>query len=105
MGNIRILITGSNGLLGQKIVGQLIAKQIDFLSIMRDQFGSSIFNAVFSLTSSIPNAASLYQTIYDTPMKDNKVSMMLNTIFKEMENEIRKCWPSHKRKLEEEGVI
>lgn len=81
------------------------AKQIDFLSIMRDQFGSSIFNAVFSLTSSIPNAASLYQTIYDTPMKDNKVSMMLNTIFKEMENEIRKCWPSHKRKLEEEGVI
>ncbi len=37
MGNLRILITGSNGLLGQKIVKQLIAKQIDFLATSKGQ--------------------------------------------------------------------
>ena len=37
MGNLRILITGSNGLLGQKIVKQLIAKQIDFLATSKGE--------------------------------------------------------------------
>jgi len=37
LGNIRILITGSNGLLGQKIVKQLIAKQIDFLATSKGE--------------------------------------------------------------------
>jgi len=37
LGNIKILITGSNGLLGQKIVKQLLAKQVDFLATSKGE--------------------------------------------------------------------
>ncbi|MBL4866752.1 MAG: AAA family ATPase [Pseudomonadales bacterium] len=81
------------------------ARQIDFLNIMRDQFGNSILKSVFALTSAIPNTASLYQTVYDQKKKDTKVLQMLDTLFSELETEIRRSWPSHELALEEEGVI
>lgn len=83
------------------------ARQMDFLTIMRDLFGNSILNSVFAMSSAIPNAASLYQTVYDQNQtkKDAKVLTMLDTVFKEIETDIRRTWPSHQSSLEDEGVI
>jgi len=81
------------------------AKQMDFLTIMRDMFGNSILKSVFAMTSAIPNSASLYQTVYDQTKKDVKVLMMLDTVFNEVETDIRRSWPSHKSALDDEGVI
>lgn len=81
------------------------ARQMDFLNIMRDRFGNSILKSVFAMTSAIPNSASLYQTVYDQTKKDQKTLTMLDTVFSEIEIEIRKCWPSQTMALEEEGVI
>lgn len=80
-------------------------RQMDFLNIMRDQFGNTILNAVFAMTSAIPNSASLYQTVYDQAKKDTKALAMLDKVFSEIETEIRRCWPSHHASLEKEGII
>lgn len=80
-------------------------RQMEFLNIMRDRFGNSILRSVFAMTSAIPNTASLYQTVYDQPKKDSKTMTMLDSVFSEIETEVRKCWPSQAKVLEEEGVV
>lgn len=69
-------------------------RQMDFLDIMRDRFGMSMLRSIFSSTSQIPNAASLYQTLYDLPKgeRDNAVMDMLDEVFGEIEGLIRKSW-------------
>ena len=69
-------------------------RQMDFLDIMRDRFGISMLRSIFSSTSQIPNAASLYQTLYDLPKseRDNAVMDMLDEVFGEIEGLIRKAW-------------
>jgi chromosome partitioning protein len=81
------------------------SKQIDFLEIMRDRFGTSILRSVFAMTSAIPNSASFFQTVFDQKAKDKRVLSMLESVFREIEIEIRKSWPSHRESLINEGVI
>lgn len=70
------------------------ARQMDFLDIMRDRFGLSMLRSIFSSTSQIPNAASLYQTLYDLPKaeRDSATIDMLDEVFGEIEGLIRKSW-------------
>ena len=67
---------------------------MDFLDIMRDRFGLSMLRSIFSSTSQIPNAASVYKTLYDLPKgeRDNTVMDMLDEVFGEIEGLIRKSW-------------
>lgn len=69
-------------------------RQMDFLDIMRDRFGLSMLRSIFSSTSQIPNAASVYKTLYDLPKgeRDNTVMDMLDEVFGEIEGLIRKSW-------------
>lgn len=69
-------------------------RQMDFLDVMRDKFGLSMLRSIFSSTSAIPNAASLYKTLYDLPKseRDNAAIDMLDEVFGEIETLIRKSW-------------
>jgi len=69
-------------------------RQMDFLDVMRDKFGLSMLRSIFSSTSGIPNAASLYKTLYDLPKseRDNSAIDMLDEVFGEIETLIRKSW-------------
>ena len=69
-------------------------RQMDFLDIMRDRFGLTMLRSIFSSTSSIPNAASVYKTLYDLPKgeRDNAAVDMLDEVFSEIEALIRKSW-------------
>jgi len=69
-------------------------RQMDFLDLMRDRFGLSMLRSIFSSTSAIPNAASVYKTLYDLPKgeRDNAVIDMLDEVFGEIEGLIRKSW-------------
>ncbi len=73
--------------------------QMDFLDTMRDQFGSMMTTAVFTMTSAIPNNARFFKTFFDgkfNSKKDEKVKNMLESLFGELEKEIIKCWPSQR---------
>jgi len=69
-------------------------RQMDFLDIMRDRFGLSMLRSIFSSSSQIPNAASVYKTLYDLPKgdRDGAVMDMLDEVFGEIEGLIRKSW-------------
>jgi chromosome partitioning protein len=69
-------------------------RQMDFLDIMRDQFGASMLRSIFSSASAIPNAASVYKTVYDLPKaeRDKGVVDMLDEVFGEVESLLRKSW-------------
>lgn len=69
-------------------------RQMDFLDLMRDRFGLSMLRSIFSSTSAIPNAASVYKTLYDLPKgeRDNAAIDMLDEVFGEIEGLIRKSW-------------
>ena len=75
------------------------ARQMDFLDIMRDRFGLTMLRSIFSSTSAIPNAASVYKTLYDLPKgeRDNSVIDMLDEVFSEIEALIRKSWEEGRR--------
>lgn len=70
------------------------SRQMDFLDIMRDRFGLSMLRSIFTSTSAIPNAASVYKTLYDLPKgeRDNTIIDMLDEVFGEIEALIRKSW-------------
>jgi chromosome partitioning protein len=70
------------------------ARQMDFLDIMRDRFGLSMLRSIFTSTSAIPNAASVYKTLYDLPKgdRDSAIIDMLDEVFGEIEALIRKAW-------------
>lgn len=69
-------------------------RQMDFLDIMRDRFGLSMLRSIFSSSSQIPNAASVFKTLYDLPKseRDNGVMDMLDEVFGEIEGLVRKSW-------------
>jgi|TARA_R110000772_G_scaffold68025_1_gene150687 chromosome partitioning protein len=70
------------------------SRQMDFLDIMRDRFGLSMLRSIFTSASAIPNAASVYKTLYDLPKgeRDNATIDMLDEVFGEIEALIRKAW-------------
>lgn len=70
------------------------ARQMDFLDVMRDKFGLSMLRSIFSSSSAIPNAASLYKTLYDLPKseRDKATIDMLDEVFGEIETLIIKAW-------------
>lgn len=82
-------------------------RQLDFVGILRQTFGANITNAVMLATSNIPNAAQSFNSAYELKgrERDKDVIEMLNTVFKEMEQEILKTMPSHAEELQRKGVI
>ena len=75
------------------------SRQMDFLDVMRDKFGLSMLRSIFSSASAIPNAASLYKTLYDLPKgeRDNATIDMLDEVFGEIESLIVKTWTEAQR--------
>ena len=53
-----------------------------------------MLRSMFMSTSAIPNAASVYKTLYDLPKgdRDNAMIDMLDEVFGEIEALIRKSW-------------
>ena len=78
---------------------------VEFLDIMRDIYGTDILNSVFFQTAEIENCAAVFKTIYDMEKPQARALNILNSIFGEIEIEIRKLWPSHMKKLSEMGVM
>ncbi len=80
-------------------------KQMEFLEVMRDNFGSKLMNSFFASTSAIPNAASYFQTVYDTKQKDKRVYPMLDAVFEEIEVELKKCWVAENETVNAEAEV
>lgn len=82
-------------------------RQVDFVGILRQTFGANITNAVMLATSNIPNAAASFNTAYEMKgrERDKDVIEMLDTVFKEMEQEVLKSMPSRAEELRKKGVI
>ena len=79
--------------------------QVEFLDLMREVFGKSMFNSVFLQTTEIQKCAAQFKTVYDITKPQARALNILDSVFKEVEFEIKKCWPSMNSVLIEEGVI
>ena len=78
---------------------------VEFLDIMRDIYGNDILKSVFSQSAEIENCAAVFNTIYDMEKPQPRALNILDSVFNEIEIEIRKSWPSHREKLRESGVL
>lgn len=78
---------------------------VEFLDIMRDIYGKDILNSVFFQTAEVENCSAVFKTVYDMQKPQARALNILNAVFKELELEIRKLWPSHSKQLREMGVL
>ena len=78
---------------------------VEFLDLMKEVFGKSMFHNVFLQTSEIENCAAQFKSVYDIKKPQKRAVNILDSVFHEVELEIRKCWPSLRSVLIEEGVI
>jgi len=82
-------------------------RQIDFVEVMKDTFGSDITKTAIYSSSNIPNAAQEFKSTYETTgkMRDRVVIEMLDNVFSELETEILKMWPSQQDNLIRKGLV
>ena len=80
-------------------------KQIWFLERMTDNYARFMLNNPLYLASAITDTATEFQTVYDQQRPDYRIRTMLDNVFTEVEDEIRKVWPSHHDALRLKGVM
>lgn len=80
-------------------------KNADFVKMMEEVFAGSIFKEIFHSTSAIDTSTAEFKSIYETDKEDKRAVAIADKVFREIETEILKCWPSKLPVLELEGVI
>jgi chromosome partitioning protein len=78
-------------------------KNIDFINMMKDVFAGNIFQNIFRSTAAIDTSTAEFKSVYETG--DKKAAALLDKVFREIELEMLKCWPSKVKVLEEEGIV
>ena len=74
-------------------------------------FGNALLRARFRQTKQIENAYSRQRTVYELTKEEvnrsvhKRAMSILDTMFQEIEFLIRRTWPSHEKKLRQEGKI
>lgn len=80
-------------------------KQIEFLEVMADNYSKFMLKSPLYMATAIPDSAARFQTVIDQQKPDRRVKQMLDNLFNEIEDEIRKVWPSHHEALRMKGVL
>lgn len=81
------------------------SKNADFVKMMEEVFAGSIFKEIFHSTSAIDTSTAEFKSIYEANKEDKRAIAIAEKVFREIETQILKCWPSKVSVLEEEGVI
>jgi chromosome partitioning protein len=82
-----------------------------FAALIRDTFSNMCMDAGLLKTDEILKASGLYTTVYelDSPTSSrktyNRAINILNGVCSEVELLIRQTWPSHMKKMREQGII
>jgi chromosome partitioning protein len=85
--------------------------QRELLSIMRNLFGEQMLRTVLKDSAEIDNASARLMTVYDLdgPVTSRETYQRcltyLNAMNAEIETLIRLTWPSHRGRLQAEGVL
>ncbi len=85
--------------------------QRELLGMMRSLFGETLLRTVLKDSAEIDNASARLMTVYDLeqPVTSRETYMRcmtyLNAVNAEVETLIRLTWPSHARRLQEEGIL
>lgn len=78
---------------------------VEFLDIMKDIYSKDMFQSAFLQTAEVETCAATFQTVYDMEKPQPRALKILDSVFSEIEIEIRKAWPSHTKILDELGVV
>jgi len=85
--------------------------QRELLAMMRDVFGDAMLRTVLKDSAEIDNASARLMSVYDLeqPVTSRETYLRgmtyLNGVNSEVETLIRLTWPSHAKRLREEGVL
>jgi len=85
--------------------------QTALVSLSESELGNALLSAKFKESAEIVTAGNLQRTVYelDRPTTSSKVHRrclnVLDAVNGEIESLIRKSWPSHAKKLREEGLL
>ena len=83
---------------------QRYESQKQFVEVMRQCFGESVFQRVFFHSSEVINTAVQFNTPYEQEKPRREVLKMMDHVFGEAELAILREWPSKRAQLNEQGV-
>lgn len=91
-------------------VNENASKQREIRDMMQTLYGREMLTTQMKASAEIDNATAQLRTIYElesgvTQKTHKRCRTNLDMLFEEIELLIRSAWPSHRRKLREEGVL
>jgi hypothetical protein len=79
--------------------------QEQFVDVMKNTFGDSLFEHVMPESGEIAAAAATFGTPFEQPIPNRRMLAQLGYVFEDVEIAIKRCWPSKADELMHRGLV